>query len=404
VPHALHQRDSDTKIGPPRNPARVDSVDVLRGLVMFLMLFVNDVASVDAAPAWMKHFHPADGDGMTFVDIVFPAFLFIVGMSVPLAFRTRVARGEGTVRITLKAIVRTTALLLLGVLMVNMDERPHARWREGLWPALVYLAAIATWVRWPPRVGVIPRLVGAVGLALLVWVFRTKDGGWLEPSWWGILGLIGWAYLVAFVAYLIFRERVAAHVGLIALLYAAYIAGDKGLFEHVRLNRWVDIGSMLGSHGAIAVAGVVLTIIVILSPAVAEGRRIMTALVFGGAMAIGAVLLDPLYGINKNAATPSWCLRASAITCWAWIALHWLIDVRGWGGGLGLLRDLGRNALLAYLLHPLFYAVLDLIGGGWYWAAGQESAALGIARSLALATIITIGVAWMYRLKIRIRL
>ena len=45
-----------------------------------MMVFVNDLAGVSDIPAWMKHV-AADADSMTFVDVVFPAFLFIVGMA-----------------------------------------------------------------------------------------------------------------------------------------------------------------------------------------------------------------------------------------------------------------------------------------------------------------------------------
>src|SRR5437867_2108929 len=79
---------------PGAESTRVYSVDVLRGLTILVMMFVNDLHSVKGAPVWMKHIHPSDSDGMTFVDVVFPAFLFIVGMSIPFAIGRRLERGE----------------------------------------------------------------------------------------------------------------------------------------------------------------------------------------------------------------------------------------------------------------------------------------------------------------------
>src|SRR5512136_2578916 len=78
----------------PAVPSRVTSIDALRGLVVFTMIFVNDLAGASdtIVPAWMKHFHGRSG--MTFVDLVFPSFLFIVGMSLPLALGPRLRKGE----------------------------------------------------------------------------------------------------------------------------------------------------------------------------------------------------------------------------------------------------------------------------------------------------------------------
>ena len=61
---------------PPTQGVRVISVDVLRGLTILLMIFVNDLGP--GAPSWMHHIQPPDADGMTLADVVFPAFLFIV--------------------------------------------------------------------------------------------------------------------------------------------------------------------------------------------------------------------------------------------------------------------------------------------------------------------------------------
>ena len=83
---------------PTNSVDRVASVDALRGLVIFLMIFVNDVAGVKAAPAWLKHVD-AHADGMTLPDMVFPAFLFIVGMSIPLAIGRALARDFSRKRI-----------------------------------------------------------------------------------------------------------------------------------------------------------------------------------------------------------------------------------------------------------------------------------------------------------------
>ena len=133
---------------PPSDPAaspgrRVASVDMLRGLVMFTMLFVNDVAGVRAAPAWMRHVHPSTADGMTFVDLVFPAFLFLVGMAIPLSLRGRIARGEPAWKLTLHIVTRALSLLLIGILMVNMPADAAAvGWPGHLWEVLTFTAVL----------------------------------------------------------------------------------------------------------------------------------------------------------------------------------------------------------------------------------------------------------------------
>src|SRR5262249_6323685 len=119
--------------GPPGGP-RIASIDATRGLVMAAMIFVNDIAGVSEmiVPRWIRPF-PADGNGMTFVDLVFPAFLFVAGMSVPLGLGPRLAR-ESVGGVLAHIVGRTLSLLLLGVLMVN--ESPDAAatgWSPALW-------------------------------------------------------------------------------------------------------------------------------------------------------------------------------------------------------------------------------------------------------------------------------
>src|SRR5579885_2576564 len=88
-------RSRNLQDGPVVSPiasGRIASVDALRGLTILLMVFVNDLGR--GAPSWMHHIQPPNADGMTLADVVFPTFLFIVGVSIPLALERARAAGE----------------------------------------------------------------------------------------------------------------------------------------------------------------------------------------------------------------------------------------------------------------------------------------------------------------------
>ena len=214
----------------PRIIGRVTSIDALRGLVMFTMIFVNDLAG--ASPRIVPGgcaTTPAGGNGMTFVDLVFPAFLFIVGMSILFALGARLGRGEPPGKTLLHVVTRALSLLLIGVIMVN--ESPDSGtmgWSAPLWSVLMFLSAILAFSSLSPasrpdpgarrgRVGrgaaTAVRVLGWAALVGLAFAYRGADGHriiTLSPfsvhtEWYGILGLIGWAYLVAAVVFLVFR-------------------------------------------------------------------------------------------------------------------------------------------------------------------------------------------------------
>ena len=65
---------------PATEKLHIASIDILRALTMVLMIFVNDLWSLKDIPAWLGHVE-SGVDGIGLADIVFPAFLFIVGLS-----------------------------------------------------------------------------------------------------------------------------------------------------------------------------------------------------------------------------------------------------------------------------------------------------------------------------------
>jgi heparan-alpha-glucosaminide N-acetyltransferase len=80
-----------TGIAGQTTSTRIASIDVFRGLTMAVMIFVNALSSVRGMPWWTEH-APASVDVMTYVDMVFPFFLFILGVSMPIAVAQRLKR------------------------------------------------------------------------------------------------------------------------------------------------------------------------------------------------------------------------------------------------------------------------------------------------------------------------
>lgn len=412
---------STTTLPAPPSPAlapglstvqeRVTSIDALRGFTILVMIFVNDLAGVPGAPGWMKHIQPPDADGMTFVDVVFPAFLFIVGMSIPFAMKRRFERGDSMWEIGSHVLVRTISLLAIGVLMVNSDDASgQAPLPPLVWILLMYTGVILVWLSPPPSLASRRRLFAAlriVGIGLLIGMALLFDhdgrSGWLElrPSWWGILGIIGWAYLVAGLVYLVVRDRTTGLLGGVVLLYCAYIADAGGMFADLGwINAIVSPGSV-AAHAAITLSGVVLGRMLLPgSPSPTPAARIRWTLLYAGALAAAAFFLHgaadvhQMFIVNKIYATPPWGLYCGAITATIWVGFYWLLDVRKSGAWSRTLQLSGQNALLAYIMAPIFYAGFAYLTG--VLAVPNVYAGLGggFATGLIRSIVFSIAVVW----------
>jgi len=395
---------------------------------MFTMIYVNDIAGAPETivPPWMKHFHGKSG--MTFVDLVFPAFLFIVGMSIPFGLGARLNKGETLWRIVLHILTRTLALLGIGIMMVN--ETPDSKvmgWSGALWSTLMFLFAILAFCTIRPRsavtdetklrtwrhVALALRVVGFVGLAWLAFAFRgendrriiTVSPFSIHTEWYGILGLIGWAYLVSSMVYLMFRGNRVALLGCIVLLMCLYPADRNGVFENFMLARYVGIGETLGSQSSITTAGTLLASILLAPDTATVRARIRFTLLFVGGFAASAMLLNPLYGINKNNATPSWCLWSCAVTALFWLAFYWIADIERVGFIAKPFSTAGQNVLLAYLLSEMLPSVLSLLHFvGWYGHLAESSLACAITRSTVCATVILFTTALLNHAGFRLKL
>src|SRR5215831_211632 len=210
---------------------RILSIDAFRGITILVMIFVNELAGMRQIPAWMKHM-PADADAMSFVDVVFPAFLFIVGMSIPFAINNRLAKGASFKQLQQHILFRTLGLLVLGVFMVNAEEgydEAMMGMSINLWALLFLLCVILVWKVYYTKKKIwiyIFRAIGFIGLIILAFIYKGNNGTAITPKWWGILGLIGWAYLYACIFYQLCKGNKYWLAVLIAVCIAFYALGS----------------------------------------------------------------------------------------------------------------------------------------------------------------------------------
>lgn len=368
------------------------AIDMFRGLTMVFMVFVNDFWTVLDVPHWLEHFATWE-DGMGFSDIIYPLFLFAVGLSIPYAIDRRYEKGLSAESTLGHIFSRTLALVLMGTFICNQESREMVgcRW---LWVCLMVLGFFLVWNQYKPDWKA-ARWLRVAGMALLLGLaicFRTPEGKWFEGLWWGILGQIGWAYLFCALAYLLCRNRrwPLALVWLLLCLVnlmAVPMRGGERLVPHNFLTDLVDalnLGS--GSTAIMALGGLLTTL---------ADRRLKVARAGVGFSAAAVLLVLGLavhqgWIISKNLGTLPWCLLVSAIG----VALYTLLRVlerKGWTGWFKPLQPAGTATLTVYMIPYLFVAGWVLVSPSIpSWLCGW----VGVAKC-AVYTAVVIGLAWV---------
>jgi predicted acyltransferase len=392
-------------------PHRIASIDIFRGLTMLFMIFVNDLASVQGLPWWTYHAH-ANQDAMTYVDMVFPFFLFIVGMSLPLAIAQRLKTDPSLGKLFWHIWSRSAGLVVLGLILANAEKGDASRMaiNPNAWALLGLSGAALLWhvPSRNPRRYWISRGLRIAGLFLLVLTFalfrRTSEDGvaaWIDGSYPEILGLIGYTYLAVAILYLSTRRWTWAPLAWTAAL-VALCASITGYHIPLRwpLYLW-PIGS--GAMASITMAGVVTSTIFF-----GEHRwrslkqRMLLAAGFAATSLLAAFLLTPL-GISKIRATPTWCLYSVGAAVLSFALLDWVCDVKRLTVWAGFVHSAGANTLLTYLL-PDFYYFLAALASFTFVDRHFSSGATGVARAVLFTLLMLALSAVLTRARIRLHL
>ncbi|MBT9394294.1 DUF1624 domain-containing protein [Hymenobacter sp. NST-14] len=370
-------------------PGRLVSLDVFRGLTVAAMLLVNNPGDWGHIYAPLEH---AAWHGCTPTDLIFPFFLFIVGVSITYALGS--ARQEPARHGPLLGRVARRAAVLfgLGLLMALQPKFDFAHVRIlGVLPriALVFLACGVVFVKtgWRTQLGLLAvLLIGYNGLLQLVpvpgfgpanlepatnlgaWLDRTVLGEnhlWVQSKTWDPEGLLG--------------TLPAIGTGLLGLLAGQWLRRPR--------------------------------------PEVAS-RVVWLLLASGAAIGLGLVW-NLWFPINKSLWTSSYVLYTGGLAGAALAALYWLCDVHGYRGWLtrfGLVY--GVNAITAFFLSGVLARWLNMLelpnGAGtavpakaWLYQRFFEPFFSPLNASLAGAVacvLIWYGVLWlMYRRNIIVK-
>ena len=378
---------------------RNGAIDMLRGLTMFLMIFVNDFWTIGDVPHWLEHAATHE-DAMGLADIVFPLFLFVVGLSIPYAIERRFQKLIPAEKTLGHILSRTFALLVMGVFLVNADGgmAPYLGCGDWLFKLLAILGFFLVWNAYPEqfKAGKWLRGAGIILLIALAVTYRTESGGLMKARWWGILGLIGWAYLFGAVAWLLCRKRTGAlslvWLGLIGLnlLTTATRDGEMLLDGGNLLQdfaRALNLGN--GSSALMVVTGMLVAVQEKNFGREPAGRKLLYAALSVGILIGFGTAAHEDWIISKNIGTLPWCFYVGAIGITLYTLLR-LLEEKGWTGWFAPFRPAGMATLTVYLLPDVYYAVSEALGlSSPAWLAGP----LGLVKCAAFA-FLCIGTAW----------
>jgi len=391
---------------------RISSIDIMRGLTLFLMLFVNDL-NMQVAPSWLGHMK-ADFDGMGLADWVFPGFLFIVGMAIPFSFSKRFSTGQDLAQVSKHIISRTISLLIIGLLMLNTERVDPELTGLGrnLWALLMYLGVFLVWNDYPDKdkrffrnAGL--RLTGMALLCFLVMKFRSgqpENNGSLVTEWWGILGLIGWGYLVSAFTYIFCRDSILKTTAIaVFFLVLNMLSG----WQVIKIPGIISLlfGVIIdGNVPLIVLCGLIAGLIIKKLPLADFRKLILTFTGLGIFCLVSGFILRRWFIISKIVGTPSWAMICCGISLFVFIIIYWLADVKKLTGWAKFVKPAGENSLTTYLAPDIIYYVIWSSGVPFLIYKVSSHPLIVIAGSLLWSLLMVWMTALLVRLNIKLKI
>ncbi|MDB5258107.1 MAG: hypothetical protein JWM14_2802 [Chitinophagaceae bacterium] len=305
---------------------RYASVDILRGLTVAVMILVNNPGSWQHVHPWLLH---AKWHGCSLADLVFPFFLFIVGLSIVFSLSKALAAGADKNKLALKCIKRSLILIGLGLFL-------------NLFPDFDFIH-----LRFP---GVLQRIGIVFGLASLLFIYLSE----MQRRGLAAFILIGYWLLLAFIP--------------------VPETGEVSLEKNQNWASWVDQLLLQGHmwkysltwdpEGVLSTFTALVTVLLGISTALymqRPGSPIKGLALFGGASIVVGLAWSLVFPMNKALWTGPYVLFTAGIALILLSLSVYLFDEKKIETGTLPFRALGANPLTAYFGAELLARVLNCI-------------------------------------------
>jgi predicted acyltransferase len=320
----------------PTRVQRLLSLDVVRGITIAFMIMVNN----NGGPGSWRFMNHAVWNGLTPTDLVFPTFVFVVGVSVVFAFDARLARGATRAHLAWHTVQRAVVLFLLGIVVNSFPffQLQHMRFYGVLQRIAVCYLVVGLFYLWDNR-----------AWTKVVALFVALVGYWVLVRWIPIpgVGMPG-----RDVPFMDMTQNLVSWIDRLVFPHHLYLYAPD---HNVR-----DPEGLLSDLPAIGTALLgVLTGLWLRSDKPASFRANGLAVAALSSLALGYfwALWFPL---NKNMWTSSFVLVAAGYSLFLLAFAFWAIEVRGWRKGwTGVWLVFGSNAIAAYMFSELLPGVLD---------------------------------------------
>ena len=246
--------------------------------------------------------------------------------------------------------------------------------------------------------------VGYVILLILAVIYKGGEDGtlWMTTQWWGILGLIGWAYLLNALVYLYTKGNLWLMIllwivlnGLAVLTHSSMAPELNGALKYLS-------PILTGTIPAFTTAGIVATL---LFKKLRNGDMkwvYVTLLSLGFINIIYGLATRPIWGISKIQGTPSWLGICTGIGFLLFAILYFIADQKKITSWARIIAPAGTATLTCYMIPYLIYPFYNITG--FHFPDVLNTAALGLLLSFVFALLIVVFTGWLekkgYKLKL----